>query len=46
MMSIKFLGLQLVKAAGVRRLTAPLTDDQQLYLEALGLSESDLIRPP
>ena len=43
MMSIKFMGLQVVKMAGMCRLAAPLTDAQKRYLNALNLSEADLL---
>lgn len=43
MMSIKFQGLQIVRIASVSRLATPLTGVQLRYLEALGLSESDLL---
>jgi len=43
MMSIKFMGLQVVRVAGICRLTAPLTDGQKRYLDALNLSEADLL---
>jgi transposase len=43
MMSIKFMGLQVVRVAGMCRLAAPLTDGQKRYLNALNLSETDLI---
>lgn len=43
MMSTKFLGITIVRVAGVRRLMSPLTDTQLRYLEAMGLSEADLL---
>ena len=43
MMSIKFMGLQVVRVAGVCRLATPLTDGQKRYLNALNLSEADLL---
>ena len=43
MMSTKFVGLQAVRMAGICRLAAPLTDSQKRYLEALNLSEKDLV---
>ena len=43
MMSIKFMGLQVVKMAGMCRLATPLTDAQKRYLNALNLSEADLL---
>lgn len=43
MMSTKFLGLTIVRVAGLRRLASPLTDTQQRYLTALHLSEDDLL---
>lgn len=43
MMSIKFMGLQVVRVAGMCRLALPLTDGQKRYLCALNLSEADLI---
>jgi len=42
MMSIKFMGIQVVRVAGLCRPGKPLTDGQQLYLTALKLSEADL----
>ena len=43
MMSTKFLGLTIVRVAGLRILASPLTDTQQRYLTALDLSEEDLL---
>ena len=43
MMSTKFMGLQVVRVAGICRLAAPLTDSQKRYLDALNLSEVDLV---
>ncbi len=43
MMSIKFMGLKVVRVAGMCRLAAPLTDGQKRYLVALNLSEADLL---
>jgi len=43
MMSIKFMGLQVVRVADVCRLATPLTDGQKRYLDALNLSEADLL---
>jgi transposase len=43
MMSIKFMGLQVVRVAGMCRLTTQLTDGQKRYLNALNLSEADLL---
>jgi len=43
MMSTKFQGLQIIRVAGPCRLAVPLTDTQQHYLTALGLSKSDLL---
>jgi transposase len=43
MMSIKFMGLQVVRVAGMCRLAIPLTDGQKRYLKALNLSEADLV---
>jgi transposase len=43
MMSIKFMGLQVVRVAGMCRLAPPLTDGQKRYLTALNLSEADLL---
>jgi transposase len=43
MMSTKFLGLTIVKVAGLHRLASPLTDAQRRYLIALDLSEEDLL---
>jgi transposase len=42
MMSIKFMGLQVVRVAGFCRLATSLTDGQKRYLDALNLSEADL----
>ena len=41
-MSNKFQGLQILTSGQLRRLTRPLNDQQQLYLQALSLSELDL----
>ncbi len=43
MMSTKFMGLQVVRLAGLCRLATPLTDGQKRYLDALNLSEADLL---
>jgi len=43
MMSIQFMGIQVVRVAGVCRLATPLTDGQKRYLKALNLSEADLL---
>ncbi len=43
MMSTKFIGLMIVKMAGVRRLASPFTDVQNQYLTALNLSKEDLL---
>ena len=43
MMSTKFMGLQVVRVAGTCQLAAPLTDSQKRYLDALNLSEVDLL---
>ena len=43
MMSTKFMGLTLVRVAGVCRFTSLLTDTQHRYLTALRLSENDLL---
>ena len=43
MMSTKFMGLQVVRVAGMCRLATPLTDGQKRYLDALNLSEADLL---
>ncbi len=43
MMSIKFMGIQIVRVAGLCRFGTPLTDSQKLYLTALNLSEADLL---
>ena len=43
MMSIKFMGLQVVRVAGMCRLATQLTDGQKRYLNALNLSEADLL---
>ena len=39
----KFMGLQVVRVAGMCRLATPLTDGQKRYLMALNLSEADLL---
>lgn len=43
MMSTKFMGLTLVRVAGICKFTSPLTDTQRRYLTALRLSENDLL---
>ncbi len=43
MMSTKFIGLMIVKVAGIRRLASPFTDVQNQYLTALNLSKEDLL---
>jgi hypothetical protein len=43
MMSTKFMGLQVVRVAGICRLATALTDGQKRYLNALDLSEADLL---
>ena len=43
MMSIKFMGLQVIRVAGMCRLATPLTDAQKRYLNALNISEADLV---
>jgi len=43
MMSIKFMGIQVVRVAGLCQLATPLTDGQKRYLNALNLSEADLL---
>jgi transposase len=43
MMSTMFLGVQIVRVGGIRRLALPLTDTQKRYLEALGLAEQHLL---
>jgi transposase len=43
MMSTKFMGLQVFRVSGMCRLAAPLTDGQKRYLNALNLSEADLV---
>ncbi len=43
MMSTKFIGLMVVKVAGVRRLASPFTEVQNQYLTALNLSKEDLL---
>lgn len=43
MMSTKFMGLTLVRVAGVCKFTSSLTDTQHRYLTALRLSENDLL---
>jgi transposase len=45
MMSTKFSGLQIVRIGSVCRLAQPLTDEQRLFLKALGLSERHLLTP-
>lgn len=45
MMSTKFLGLQIVRIGGNCQLALPLTDDQRLYLQALGLAEHHFLSP-
>jgi len=45
MMSTKFFGLQLITADRLRQFATPLTTDQRHYLDALNLSERDLINP-
>ncbi len=44
MMSTKFTGLQVVKIGPLRKFAQSLNDVQKVYLKALGLSESDLLR--
>ncbi|MBW1720290.1 MAG: IS1634 family transposase [Deltaproteobacteria bacterium] len=43
MMSTKFLGIQIVRIAGLYRLAEAPTDTQRQYMAALGLSEADLL---
>ena len=43
MMSTKFIGLHVVRVADICRLAIPLTDGQKRYLDALNLSEADLL---
>ncbi|TDI76828.1 MAG: IS1634 family transposase [Bacteroidetes bacterium] len=43
MMSTKFLGITIVSIEGVRRMVTPLNETQYQYLEALNLSEEDLL---
>ena len=43
MMSTKFLGIQIVRIAGLCRLAEALTDTQRQYMAALRLSETDLL---
>jgi len=43
MMSTKFMGLMIVKVAGVRRFASPFTAVQGQYLTALNLSKEDLL---
>jgi len=43
MMSTKFMGLTLVRVAGICKFTSQLTDTQHRYLTALHLSENDLL---
>jgi len=45
MMSTKFMGLLLIRAGPVCRLSQPLNDVQHRYLKALKLSESHLLNP-
>jgi len=45
MMSTKFLGLQVIKVHSSYHLLKPLTNEQKLYLEALDISEQDLLFP-
>jgi len=44
MMSTKFLGIQIVRIAGLCRLAEALTDTQRQYMAALQLSKTDLLR--
>jgi len=44
MMSTKFMGLTLIRVAGICRFASPLTDTQHRYLIALCLSQDDLLR--
>ncbi len=43
MMSTKFMGLTVIRVAGICKFTSPLTDTQNRYLTALRLSEDDLL---
>ena len=43
MMSTKFIGLTVIRVAGVCKFTSPFTDTQHQYLTALRLSENDLL---
>ncbi len=43
MMSTKFLGILIIRIAGLCRLAEALTDTQRQYMAALGLSETDLL---
>jgi len=45
MMSTKFIGLQVVKLARMRKLAQPLNDVQNAFLSALDLDELDLLTP-
>jgi transposase len=45
MMSTKFFGVQVIKVGPNYHLLNPLTDVQKLYLEALDMSEQDLLFP-
>lgn len=45
MMSTMFLGVQIVRVGEIRRLASPLTATQHHYLEALGLTEQQLLSP-
>jgi len=45
MMSTKFTGLQCAKLGANRCLTDPLSEEQKLYLDALGLTEEELLSP-
>jgi transposase len=45
MMSTKFSGLQILRIGAICRLAMPLTDVQQFYLNALGLTEQHFLTP-
>lgn len=45
MMSTKFMGIQVIKIGCTRRLARPLSEDQLMYLKAMGLSKKDLLMP-
>ena len=45
MMTIKFMGLAVIKIGNERRLSKPLNSDQEAFLLALGIKPSSLIKP-